>query len=277
MARPAKTHIRSPLNGRESICGRMSVQFADSPSQATCKTCHATAATGEYERQSIAKKFKGSGKNQSGQPKLTEMQRAFAAHPEVTTNPRKAALEAGYSKLFAKSHSKKLRQQLSGLITQYQEEALQKTALSVARVQQEFAALGFANIVDYFDIMEDGSMLPKKLSDLTREQTAAIQEMKVVEIDTENGREFRVGYIKLADKRANLVELGKTMGIFNPKAADDDDHARKEMLRDVPTEALEEAERLLMTAVKESRELRSKSDAVEGEFKVLPEPEIVDG
>lgn len=279
MARATKRHIRSPQNGRVSLCGRMSVKMASKDSLATCKVCQGLTVSGVLERERFEKKLAGDGNNQSGQPQYTEMQRAFAAHPVVTTNPRKAAIESGYSKSYAKSHAHLLRKQLAPLIMQHQEMAQQRSAISTAKVQQELAAMGFANIVDYFDVMDDGSMIPKKVGDLTREQTAAIQEIQMVEYQNPatGEMEMRIGRLKLADKRSNLVELGKTLGMFNPKGDDDtDDQRRRDMLRKVPTDALEKAEAMLMSAVELSEEHRARNDAVEGEFKALPEPGAVE-
>ena len=261
------------------MCGRTSVQMAEKDALATCGVCQNLAVSGKLEKERFRKNLLSPGRNahKKGMPKFTERQRAFAAHPEVTMNPRKAAEEVGYSKYYAKSHSLALREQLAPLIMQYQEEAKRRSAISIAKVQQELASMGFANIIDYFDVRDDGSMLPKKINDLTREQTAAIQEMKMVEYENpESGeREYRIGYIKLADKRANLVELGKSLGMFSQRGGDDGDDDRRDMLKQVPTEDLEKAERLLMDAVKKSRDQRSRNNAVEGECKEVPATGVV--
>lgn len=268
MARAVKTHIRNPRQRNHSICNRMSVLFADSDPEATCKVCQSLAVDGTLEKLRLPKVQKGA--NQSGDPRYTEMQRAFASHPKVTTNPKQAALDAGYSPAYAKSHAHALREQLAPLIMDLQELARQKSAISKARVQTELASMGFANILDYFHVDEDsGAMRPKQLNELTREQAAAIQEIKVVEFEGK----MVVGHLKLADKRANLVELGKTLGMFNKFTIED---KRKETLalNDIPTEALEEAEGLLLAAVSQAREQKAKNNAIPGEL--LPAPGAVE-
>lgn len=270
MARKPKTHVRNPRKGREALCGRESVTFAGKGEEFTCKACAIKVADGTLEKLEFAAAKGPKSDNSRGQPRLTPMQKAFAAHPQVTTNAKQAAIEVGYSESFAKSHALALRKQLAPLIMEHQEKAKKISAISVAKVQTELAAMGFANVIDYFDISESGRMMPKKLNELTREQAAAIQEVKLVEYETldEDGdliKEFRIGWLKLADKRANLVELGKTLGMFN-KITIEDKREEKLLMNDIPTDALEDAEKLLLDAVTAARAQKGKNNAVEGEF-----------
>lgn len=274
MARTLKTHIKNPKTKKESLCQRMSVEFAKKESRATCKTCRAMAVDGslrtlEYEHNAS----KWDGYNQTGEPRYTEKQVKFAQHPYVTTNPRTAALDAGYSKLFAKSNAVALRKQLAPLIIEYQERAKALAAISVARIQTELASMGFANVLDYFNIAPNGELTSKQLNELTRAQAAAIQEVKIIEVEDPLTGEIRhvIGWLKLSDKRANLVELGRTLGMFN-KVAIEDKRESTLLLKEVPTEALEQAENILMGAVKIAREQKSKNEAIPGEFAKLPQP-----
>ena len=59
------------------------------------------------------------------------------------------------------------------------------------------------------------------------------------------------------------------MSMFN-KITIEDKREERMLLQDVPTEALEEAEALLLAAVTKSRTQRSKNDAIEGEYTALP-------
>lgn len=268
--------MKSPLVARASMCGRKSVPFADKALDVTCGTCQALIADGTYEKQRVGNKNKHPGANQTGAPQYTEMQRKFAASPIVTTNPRQAMVDAGYSEKHAKAHAHALRKQLAPLIIEHQETAKKISAISVARVQTELAAMGFANVIDYFTINEEtGAMKPKQLNELTREQAAAIQEVKVVEFDDPRTglTHFVIGSIKLADKRANLVELGKTLGMFN-KIIIDDKREQTLLMQDIPTDALEEAESLLLAAAATAKNKRANAGAVEGEFTRLPEASV---
>ena len=265
------------------MCGRRSVDFGER-AEVTCGTCIQCVADGTLEKLEFeAIQIKQKGANNSGMPRFTEQQRKFAASPIVTTNPKQAALDAGYSRSYAKAHAGALRQQLAPLIMQIQETAKRASAISVAKVQTELAAMGFANVIDYFDIDEEsGAMMPKKLNELTREQAAAIQEVKLIEYETvepetgETFTEFRIGWIKLADKRANLVELGKTLGMFN-KIVVEDKREQTLLMQDIPTDALEEAESLLLAAAATAKDKRRNKEAIPGECERLPEPGESDG
>jgi len=162
---------------------------------------------------------------------------------------------------------------MAPLIMQLQERAQKLSAISVAKVQSELAAMGFANIIDYFDIDEEsGAMRPKQLNELTREQASAIQEVKLMDYvhpDT-GGTHWVIESIKLADKRANLVELGKTLGMFN-KIIIDDKREQTLLMADIPTDALEEAESVLLAAAAVGNDKRRDKDAIPGEYKQLPD------
>lgn len=218
-----------------------------------------------------------SGKNNTGEPRYTEKQMKFAQNPQVMTNARSAALAAGYSPAFAKSQSRALRKQMAPVIIELQEKAKSLAAISVARIQTELAAMGFANVIDYFNVDDNGALHAKQLNELTRAQASAIQEVKLVQVeDPETGAITHViGWLKLADKRANLVELGRTLGMFN-KVQIEDKRASTMLLKEIPTDALEQAENILMSAVRIARDQTSKNEAVEGEFKRLPTPEEVE-
>jgi len=268
-----KSHIKNPRERSASLCGRKSVGWADPPSAADCGACRRMVVDGTLERLEFEHNQKAgqTGSNQAGTPIFTEKQRKFAASPIVTTNPHQACLDAGYSKSYAKGHAHALREQLAPLIMQIQESAKRINAISVAKVQTELASMGFANIIDYFDINEEtGAMRPKQINELTREQAAAIQEVKIIDVEDELTGEthYLIGWIKLADKRANLVELGKTLGMFN-KITIEDKRESTLLMSDVPTDALEEAEGLLLAAAAEAKDKRRNREAIPGECKVL--------
>ncbi len=276
MSRGRKTHIRNPQHRGESLCNRQSVRFAadDKGSEASCKTCQALAVDGTLQGLEFEANAEKWGKtNNTGKPQFTDKQIKFASHPEVMTNARKAALDVGYSESYAKSQAVQLRKQLSPMIMENQERSRQLSAISAAKIQTELAALGFANVLDYFNIAEDGSIRPKQLNELTRAQASAIQEVKVIELeDPETGiKRTVIGYLKLADKRANLVELGRSLGMFT-KITLPDRKASDDLLREADTDALELAEKILLKSVREVREQKGKNEAHEGEFTKLPAP-----
>ena len=258
-----------------SLCGRKSVAFSDKASEASCEICLHMAASGTLEELQLEKQAAHTkSANNKGAPKLTAQQRRFAASPIVTTNPRQAAIDSGYSEEYARAHAHALRKQLAPLIMEYQDKAKEKTGLSIAKVQTELASMGFANMLDYFNIDEkSGAITPKQLNELTRAQAAAIQEVKVIEVEDEltGSKRFVIGHIKLADKRANLVELGKTMGMFN-RIIVEDKRQQTIMMDSIPTEALEEAEKLLLGAASKAMDELANRNAIPGEFVSLPPP-----
>lgn len=275
MARQLKTHIRNPQAKKESLCQRMSVDFAKKNSEATCLTCRSMAVDGQLRTLEFdANADKWAGYNRTGEPRYTEKQVKFAQHPQVMTNAKAAALAVGYSTSYATTQSKALREQLAPLIIEIQEKAKALAAISVARIQTELASMGFANVLDYFNVDDNGALHQKQLNELTRAQASAIQEVKLMEVtDPETGDvKYVIGWLKLADKRANLVELGRTLGMFN-KVQVADKRESDLLLKEIPTDALQQAETLLLNAVRVAREQSSKNNAIPGEFTRLPSGE----
>ena len=91
-----------------------------------------------------------------------------------------------------------------------------RTEITIAQCVQELARIGFANMSDYIKTQEDGSAYVD-LANLTREQAAAIQEITTEEYKDgrgEDGRDIKRVKIKLADKRAPLVDILRHLGGF---------------------------------------------------------------
>lgn len=96
---------------------------------------------------------------------------------------------------------------------------VEKTAITEARVLEELALLGFANMQDYIRVGSDGDPYTD-FSALTREQAAAIGEVTVEDFKDgrgENARDVRRVKFKLADKRGALVDIGKHLGMFKER------------------------------------------------------------
>ena len=107
-------------------------------------------------------------------------------------------------------------------IEEIQSQAAQECGVTVRRIVEELAKIGFSNISDYIN-GSDGNISFVDLDDLTREQSAAISE---ITIDTLKRQDKRTGDVseetlrvkfKLHDKRAALVDLGKHLGMFKDK------------------------------------------------------------
>lgn len=95
-----------------------------------------------------------------------------------------------------------------------------KTNRSPSEVLQEIESLAFANMIDYVTITESGEAFVD-LSKLTREQAAAIQEIKVDEAagGAGDGRREKVQRttFKLSDKTKNLELLGRFHKLWTDK------------------------------------------------------------
>ena len=125
-------------------------------------------------------------------------------------NATKAAIRAGYSKKTARQQGSRL---LSNAVISAQiREALSvrtvRTGIEADAVLEELARIGFANAGDYFDWDADGVTLKPK-DDLTAAQQSVVAEIS--QTKTEHGGTIR---LKLHDKQAALVNLGRHLGLF---------------------------------------------------------------
>jgi phage terminase small subunit len=98
-----------------------------------------------------------------------------------------------------------------------------KLEVTAERVIAELAALGFANIADFCRENEDGTLAVDTDALLDPARAAAITQVDV-QTAADGAQSIK---IKLADKKAALVELGKHLGLFNerpepPPAAEHD-------------------------------------------------------
>lgn len=101
-------------------------------------------------------------------------------------------------------------------VEELQAEAAERNDITVDRVLSELALLGFANMEDYIRISKDGDPYVD-LSEMTREQAAAISEIAVddyVEGRGENTRAVKKVRVKFHDKKGALVDIGKYLGMF---------------------------------------------------------------
>jgi hypothetical protein len=132
----------------------------------------------------------------------TQRYRTFARAYVFTTgrNATKAAIAAGYSPKSAWCQGSKLTKhpKVAAFIEEMEARLAAKMELTPNSVVQELAKLGFSNMGDFVD--DEGKFIG--MAGLTRDQTAAIQE---IEIDEKNGKRK----VKLANKRESLELLAK--------------------------------------------------------------------
>ena len=111
------------------------------------------------------------------------------------------------------------REDVQNRVMELREKAAARTEITVQRVLNELANIGFANMMDYVKIQEDGTAYVD-LKDVTREKAAAISEIVVdeyVEGRGEEARPVKRTRFKLHDKRAALLDIGKHLGMFREK------------------------------------------------------------
>jgi phage terminase small subunit len=158
---------------------------------------------------------------------LYTKQGLFVREYLIDLNATKAAERAGYSKRTAYSQGQRLLQHAAvrDEIQSLMDKRATKLAITAERVLAELALIGFANMLDYIGVTENGDARVD-LSKLTREQAAAIQEVTVEEFTERTGENggrkpaFANGHrtkFKLSDKRAALVDLGRHLKLFTDK------------------------------------------------------------
>ena len=129
-----------------------------------------------------------------------------------------------------------LQAQVSSIEARALEKAVDRLAITKEAVLAELARMGFANMLDYVRIRDDGEPMID-LSALNRDRAAAIQEVVVDSYTDGRGddsREVKRIRFKLADKQAALVSLGKHLGMFVERQRIPAEHADKtdDQLRD---------------------------------------------
>lgn len=263
-----KSHLLRE-DAKKTLCGVKVTDFtpmANNAAEATCRRCVQKVAT-ETLAQNASLELMG----------FSEMEVMFAAHPLVVTNGARAAREVGYSESVATRSIGALRKKLWPLIQHFQQQRAERFSISRERIQHELATVGFANILDYVEIDEEtGETRTKMLNELTRDQAAAIQEyslMPVEKLDPETGETKVVkvlSKIKLFDKRSALVDLGKTIGMFNEKMqlsiAPGTDEERAEVpLNQLSTAALEQIQKIILKAASEVESAQSDTRALPGQ------------
>jgi len=152
---------------------------------------------------------------------LTPKQELFIREYLKDMNATQAYLRAGYkvSEKVAGTAGPRLLENvgIAAAIKKALGKRLNKLEISNDTVLQEIAKLAFSNMYDFLTIQEDGSATVD-LSNLTREQAAAIQELSYEEgtdRSESEARAVRKLKFKLAEKRGSLELLGRYLKLFN--------------------------------------------------------------
>lgn len=140
---------------------------------------------------------------------MTKKQKMFAEEYLVDLNATQAAIRAGYSTDTAYAiGSENLRKpEIRAYVDKAMAERSKRTGINQDRVLTELARIGFCKITDVVD-----PNTAKVREDATEDDLACIQSIKVKPGEFGTERE-----VKLYDKKAALVDIGKHLGMFKEK------------------------------------------------------------
>jgi phage terminase small subunit len=136
-------------------------------------------------------------------------------------NATRAYKAAGYSENGARQSASRLlaNADIRCCIAELLKELCDSLMITKERVLRETALLAFANMADYLTPQKNGELM-LDFSELTRDQAAAIQEIKQDTTggtgDGERKRVVRTTF-RLASKKDALELLGKHLGIFKDR------------------------------------------------------------
>lgn len=152
---------------------------------------------------------------------LTIKRAMFVQEFLVDLNGTQAAIRSGYAPASANVESCRLLadDRVVAAIQEAMDARAARIGISQDRVAIELAKLGFSNMLDYIDVPDDGDVAVN-LTGMTREQAAALSEVTTEEVTTGGGANTQTTKrvkIKLADKRAALVDLGRHLGMFKER------------------------------------------------------------
>nr|DAZ16724.1 MAG TPA: Terminase small subunit [Caudoviricetes sp.] len=149
--------------------------------------------------------------------KLTAKQKKFVEEYLIDLNATQAAIRAGYSPNTAQEQSSRLLSNVmvKNEIDKAMAERSRRTGISQDRVLRELAKIAFVNPGDVINLNQ-----ATVKSDAKEEDLAAIASVKIKNIPTEDG-EITEREIKLCDKLKALDLLGKHLGIYDKKDAED--------------------------------------------------------
>lgn len=140
---------------------------------------------------------------------MTKKQKRFVEEYLIDLNATQAAIRAGYSPDSAADiGSENLRKpDISAAVDRAIAERSKRTGINQDRVLRELARIGFAKITDAVDpntarIKEDAS----------EDDLACIQSIKIKPNEWGTERE-----VKMYDKKAALVDIGRHLGMFKDK------------------------------------------------------------
>lgn len=176
---------------------------------------------------------------------MTPRQRRFVQEYLIDLNASAAARRAGYAGGASADvqASRLLRNvKIRAAVDAAMAARAERTKITADRVLAELAKIGFANMQDYVKVTAAGDPLID-FSDLNRDQFAAIGEVTVEDFTEGRGddaRDVRRIRMKLNDKRAALVDLGRHLALFTDNVKHGGEITHKDAVDRPPRETYED-------------------------------------
>lgn len=137
-------------------------------------------------------------------------------------NNRQAYIQAGYKSRGATADVNACRllkrDKVQSYLNKLRAAVTEKTEITATKVVRELGKIAFSNIKNYLNIKDD-EVYFKDFSELTDEQAAAVESIKVMKKtikgkDDEDDVEIQAIQFKLHSKTNTLEQLGKHLGIY---------------------------------------------------------------
>lgn len=157
---------------------------------------------------------------------MTEKQKRFVEEYLIDLNAKQAAIRAGYSVKNADKIGSELlgKTRVQQAVSEAIAERSRRTGVNQDRVVRELARIAFSN---FSDIVDPETARIRK--DATEDDLACIQSIKIKPNEFGTEREVR-----LFDKRAALVDLGKHLGMWNKDAGGEPGEDGVTIVNDAP-------------------------------------------
>lgn len=152
--------------------------------------------------------------------KLTDKEYLFVKAYVATRNATESARRAGYESPESQASDIRNRPHIKKIIRRELDKLARRYEVTAENVIGELAKLGFSNMEDYVRINAAGDPY-LDLSNVDRDQMAAVTEVTTKQYKEgrgDDGETVIETKIKIADKRAALVDLGRNLELFTDKS-----------------------------------------------------------
>lgn len=146
---------------------------------------------------------------------LRPKQQRFVDEYVVDHNATQAAIRAGYSARSAETNGNRMLRnaQVAAAVKAAKADQRVRTELTADKVIAELRKIAFLDPRKAFNA--DGSL--KAFHELDEDTAAGVVSLEVRNSSGNDGEVVRTARIKFSDKRPALVDLGRHLGIFDPK------------------------------------------------------------